>query len=286
MSFNKPPTPKFKEKQLNAQTPKLYTNKINFNRVHQPSQKTTRTFSNNQTPRRNYTLLQGGQLHGSDKLSRPNQSRTPPNRMHPGSLNPHFPQIKNKTFRSRTPQPSALRIFNDNLEKSYISRTNSEFDSMLSGIRPSRSNSNRSMKYKSEYHPEKRPSKPSLRVRPKARNLGIDLGPDFNWLNAPKKREDSVRGNSFTMPSNKSGGVQLYGRGRFQKNPLSARSGEKREETSVGGTRRVSFRDKPKVFHVENWKILNVDMSKEGKLYSRFNRVKPGKVEGDNCKIF
>lgn len=43
----------------------------------------------------------------------------------------------------------------------------------------------------------------------------------------------------------------------------------------------------PKVHYVANWKILNVDMSKEGKMYSNFNRRRPRPGDrDDSCKIF
>ena len=56
---------------------------------------------------------------------------------------------------------------------------------------------------------------------------------------------------------------------------------------SLQKDRRVSFTKNPKVIFVENWKILNVDMSKEGKLYSRFNRKRGNSLNpGDKCKVF
>ena len=41
----------------------------------------------------------------------------------------------------------------------------------------------------------------------------------------------------------------------------------------------------PRVQFVENWKFLNVDMSKEGKRYNRFNRGRR-KRDDDLCAIF
>ena len=47
----------------------------------------------------------------------------------------------------------------------------------------------------------------------------------------------------------------------------------------------VRINTAPKVHFVENWKFLNVDMSREGKRYNRFNRGKR-KRNDDLCKIF
>ena len=166
----------------------------------------------------------------------------------------------------RSTSPSPLNLMS-NLQRSHLSRNQSEFDSMLSNIRPSRSNSVRSFKPKAEYNPQKTPRKPSLKQRPNIRAMGIDLA----W---ERNSGDSLRGNSFSIQ-----GKALVHKNRF-KVRMETISGKKEREN-----RRVSFIEKPKVIHVENWKILNVDMSKEGKLYNKFNRGSRGKGD-DKCTVF
>jgi hypothetical protein len=143
------------------------------------------------------------------------------------------------------------------------------------------------MKYKSEYDPSKRPRKSSLRSGNLPQISGIDLGSGVNWgnqLNSPNSNF-GLKKNSFNMIPNFSDKKQSSSNIKWiDSYPNSkVRSSGK---TNGGLSRRVSFQDKPKVFHVENWKILNVDMSKEGKLYSRFNRGNSGKAQEDNCRVF
>lgn len=50
---------------------------------------------------------------------------------------------------------------------------------------------------------------------------------------------------------------------------------------------KVKINPDPKVHYVANWKFLNVDMSKEGKMYNHFNRRRRvGNTDDESCKIF
>lgn len=194
-------------------------------------------------------------------------------------------------IRSISPRPNQFKIFNDTLDKSHLSKAHSEFDSMLSNIRPSRSNSNRSMKYRSEYEAGKRPFKSILRLKTKKQSGGIDLG-----LHAKRSQfgnsDDTLRMNSFSQSRSN---VRDRRRFHVQMKPshgirlIQNSSSVNVKNKSGERPKKVSFKEKPKVIFVENWKILNVDMSKEGKLYNRFNRGKQGrhgKAGDESCRVF
>ena len=182
-------------------------------------------------------------------------------------------------IRSTSPRPNPLKFLHNNLDRSQLSRNQSEFDSMLSNIRPSRSNSTRSLKYKSDYDPAKLPRKPCLRTSLKTKGINIGFTSDWDQFN---KSNDSLRGNSFTIK-----GKSFLKKNRFmlKMEPMSNNRDSKQSQTKIE-KKNVSFTENPKIIYVENWKILNVDMSKEGKLYNRFNRGSKGMGADDKCKIF
>jgi hypothetical protein len=209
-------------------------------------------------------------------------------RRHNNSFNKIQPKFtSNNPLRSISPRPNHLKIFNDNLERSQLSRNHSDFDSMLSNIRPSRPNSNRSMKYRSDYDPNKKPRRSCLKKGSisQGNSIGINLGFNSTWEQF-NDVNDSLRGNSFTINGDKS---RKMNRHHLQMKPNKTfHENEPRwiknsKEKSII-KKNVSFTEKPKVIYVENWKILNVDMSKEGKLYNKFNR---GNKSGDeSCRVF
>lgn len=62
------------------------------------------------------------------------------------------------------------------------------------------------------------------------------------------------------------------------------RMGVDRQKPKSGKkNKRVRVDAKAKVHYVANWKFLNVDMSKEGKMYNHFNRRHQ---RDDPCRVF
>jgi hypothetical protein len=287
IKVNKPPTPKFKNQIFKQTSPIIYKTKPKRNVT--PSHRTNKFLLERRATSNIRDRSRGSrpnEIRASDKSidnSRLYYMRSQtPTKSYRNSNNPNSNMFSNK---KRTVSPNPLKIFNDNLERSQLSRNQSEFDSMLSNIRPSRPNSNRSFKYRSEYDPYKIPRKSILKKTSvsQSNSIGINLGSTWEQFN---NVNDSIRGNSFSI-----NGKDPRGNNRFhlqmkpeKGNIKQARWIENSNITKVSEKKRVTIKQKPKVIYVENWKILNVDMSKEGKLYNRFNN---GKRPGDEtCRVF
>lgn len=283
VKINKPPTPKFKNQIFNNKSPIIYKTKPRRNIT--PSSKTNkyllerRATSNIRNRNNNSNAKESDKSIDNSKLYYM-RSQTPQKNYKNQRYQTSQGNLVSNKQRLKSPNP--LKIFNDNLEKSQLSRNQSEFDSMLSNIRPSRPNSNRSFKYRADYDPYKHPRKSILKkqIISQGNSIGINLGSTLDQFN---NINDSIRGNSFSI----NGGNKGNNRFHLHMKPNNIQQPkwiQKSNPVKISGKKRVSFTGKPKVIYVENWKILNVDMSKEGKLYNKFNN---GKRKGDEtCRVF
>lgn len=295
INSDKPPTPKFKKEgaKNDRPIPALYRNRQNVVMGSPVANGiwNKRATSNNLRRNRGHRVQLSSKLDSSERsneYSHVYSNRSPgPSQGRPQNGGSTFAQTA--PIRSISPRPNQFKIFNDTLNKSNLSKAHSEFDSMLSNIRPSRSNSNWSMKYRSEYDSSKRPVKSILKSKTGKTSSGIDVGLQAKWSGFANSG-DSFKKSSFAkarsnITDQRRFHVQMKPKNQNIRWIQNSANSKTRSRSSVR-SKKVSFQEKPKVIYVENWKILNVDMSKEGKLYSRFNRGKHGKAGDESCRVF
>ena len=72
----------------------------------------------------------------------------------------------------------------------------------------------------------------------------------------------------------------------FDFNKNVTKTGILNKDRKGGARKRVKFKENPTIHHVANWKFLNVDMSREGKRYNKFNTKKNRRTMDNRCTVF
>lgn len=207
----------------------------------------------------------------------------------PIKLNPH------KKFLNSRKTQNPLDTINQNLkaQNPHLPNLENEQAEILRSITPTRrSTSSRSL-ITFDYNPNKLPIKSIIKSRrrnptyPRRRDLSQIKSKNVNSqrdtvtsrYDSETSRHDEIR-NHFDF--NGKGNRLLRSRSAKREEPRIIKMRDSRRRGM-----RVKFNDDnlENVINVENWKILNVDMSKEGKMYNRYNMGLKRKSP-DACKVF
>ena len=176
------------------------------------------------------------------------------------------------------------RLKNDEIED--------EANSILRSIKPTRRSASTRSLLAFDYNPNKTPTKSIFKTP--SHNTNINRRRDLSQLRTRNKRQANHKYNITDSRERDSELASRYS-GMERSSPvlLRSRSAKRHGPTVVkmrDSSRRgmkVRFKDAglENVIMVENWKILNVDMSKEGKMYNRYNRGGFNTRE-DGCTVF